>query len=127
MAALLRRFIVAGLDVRRVQWDRLCLEVRNTFGGNGSELGVLQPYFDCDKLLIEDVGTTVSISGQESDFNLRTLLLILDDRVEHCRPTFITSNKSPGQLGKAFDNRIESRFYASCVIQPVSGKDKRIR
>jgi DNA replication protein DnaC len=125
MCALMRKFILSGLSVKRVQWDRLCLEIRSTFGGNGSELAVLKPYCDCDRLLIEDVGTTVSINSQETDFSLRTLLLILDDRVEHCKATFITSNKSPEQLGKSFDNRIESRIYASCEIQSVTGKDKR--
>jgi DNA replication protein DnaC/primosomal protein DnaI len=125
MAALMRKFILARLNVKRVQWDRLCLEVRATFGGNGSEIAVLKKYTDCDKLLIEDIGATTSVNSQESDFALRTLLLILDDRIENCKPTFITSNKSPEQIGKSFDNRIESRIYASCVIQAVSGEDKR--
>jgi DNA replication protein DnaC len=125
MAAIARRYILARQSVGRIQWDRLCLEVRNTFGSNGSELRVLEKYTDCDKLLIEDIGTTTSIDKQESDFALRTLLLILDDRIENCKPTFITSNKSPEQIGKSFDSRIESRIYASCVIQAVSGNDKR--
>lgn len=125
MAALMRKFIIAGLCVQRVQWDRLCLEIRNTFNSNRSELSVLDPYCDCDKLLIEDIGTTVSINSQESDFNLKTLLLILDDRLEHCKATFITSNKNSEQLGNAFDSRIESRLHASCVIRAVSGEDRR--
>ncbi len=125
LAALMRKFILSGLSVKRVQWDKLCLEIRSTFGGNGSELRVLEKYTDCDKLLIEDIGTTTSIDKQESDFNLRTLLLILDDRIENCKPTFITSNKSPEQIGKSFDSRIESRIYAACVVVPVSGQDKR--
>jgi DNA replication protein DnaC len=125
MATILRRFITAGRYCKRIKWDELCLELRSTFNGNGSELNILKPYRDCDVLVIEDIGTTTSINAQESDFNLRTLLLILDDRVENCKPTFITSNKSPEQLGSSFDSRIESRIYASCEIQAVSGNDKR--
>ena len=125
MAAIMRRFILAGQSVKRVQWDRLCLEIRSTFGGNGTELSIIKPYCDCNVLVIEDIGATTSIDKQESDFAIRTLLLILDDRIENCKPTFITSNKSPEQIGKSFDSRIESRIYASCVIQAVSGNDKR--
>ena len=74
-------------------------------GKGRSERGLVKRYQDVDKLLIEDVGTTVGTGSQESDFSLRTFLLILDHRLEHCKPTFITTNKSVDELGKSFDER----------------------
>ena len=125
MAALMRRYILSGLSVRRIQWGMLTLELRDTFGQGGTEFLALKPYFESDILLLEDVGTTVSIDVRETDFVLRTLLLLLDERLENCRVTFVTSNKSPEQLGRSFDSRVESRLYACCEIQSVASADKR--
>ncbi|MHC4639400.1 MAG: hypothetical protein ACYTBV_18140, partial [Planctomycetota bacterium] len=111
--------------VKRISYESLCLEIRDTYNTGRSERDLVKRYQDVDKLLIEDVGTTVGMGSQESDFSLRILLLILDYRLEHCKPTFITTNKSVDELGKSFDERVGSRLRGSCQIIPVSGKDKR--
>jgi len=41
-------------------------------------IDVIKPLLAADKLFIEDVGTTVSMGKQESDFSLRTFLVILE-------------------------------------------------
>lgn len=78
-----------------------------------------------DKLFIEDVGTTVSLDKQESDFSLRTFLVLLDQRLEACQPTFITTNKTLEQLGRCFDDRIASRLIQACKIIKLTGADRR--
>lgn len=130
MCALMRLYRLKRLErfrIARFVYDDLCLEIRDTYRKGGSERELVKRCRDVDKLIIEDVGTTVGTGSQESDFSLRTLLLILDYRLEHCKPTFITSNKSVEELGKSFDERVASRLYQACEIIPVSGKDKRKR
>lgn len=127
MAALMRKFLKEGFDCKRIIWEELCLQLRNTYKPNSktTEFDVIKPLFEVDKLFIEDLGTTVSNDKQESDFNLRTFLVILDKRIEHCRATFITTNKPVEQLAESFDTRIASRLQQACVIRRLAGQDKR--
>jgi len=125
MCALLRHYIVQGYSVERIVYDELCLKIRHTYTSGESELRLVRQHQSVDKLLIEDIGTTVGIGSQESNFSLRIFLLILDKRVENLKPTFITTNKSLDELGKSFDERVASRLTAACEVIPVKGRDKR--
>jgi len=126
LAALARKFILEGFDVRRETWERLCLRIRDTFKPTGKETewSLIEPYLICDKFILEDVGTTVSVGRQETDFSLRIFLLILDSRSEDCLPTYVTGNKSVQELEKAFDARIASRLRQGIVIEKT-GRDRR--
>lgn len=127
MAAIMRMFLVKGKRCRRVLYDFLCLQLRDTYKPKSAqtELGVIQPLIAIDKLFIEDVGTTVSLGRQESDFSLRTFLLLIDQRLENKRATFITTNKNFEELAKSFDERVASRLRACCEIVHLTGKDRR--
>jgi len=126
LCAIARLMITEGYNVRRVVWERLSLDIRDTFKSNHtSELDLIGPLIDCDVLIIEDVGTTTSTGGMESDFNLRLLLTILDSRLESHRPTWLSSNKSVEQLAQTFDDRIASRLYGHCKIILLAGPDRR--
>jgi DNA replication protein DnaC len=126
LCAVARKLITEGRGVRRVVWERLTLSIRGTYKSNHkSEQDLLQPLIDCDVLIVEDVGTTTSLDGAESDFSLRTLLTILDSRLEACKPTWFSSNKSVEQLATTFDDRIASRLCQHCKIILLSGKDRR--
>lgn len=127
MCALIRLYIMRGHNVERISYDALCVKIRDTFkpSATQSEQDLIRHYQNVEKLFIEDVGTTVGDKGQESDFSLRTFLLILDNRIEHRRPTFITTNKPVDELAKSFDERVASRLYQACEIIPVGGNDKR--
>ncbi len=127
MAALARHYLAAGYNVQRIGFEMLLLRIRDTYkpASKETELGLVQPLIDADKLFIEDVGTTVSLDKQESDFSLRTFLVLLDRRLEACQPTFITTNKPVEQLGKSFDDRVASRLIQACKIIRLEGKDRR--
>jgi DNA replication protein DnaC len=126
LCAIAKELITEGHSARRVVWERLTLDIRNTYKSNQkSERDLIQPLIDCDVLIIEDVGTTTSLDNMESDFNLRTLLTILDSRLEACRPMWFSSNKSPEQLAETFDDRIASRLHEHCKIILLDGTDRR--
>jgi len=126
MAALARKFILTHKTCKRITYEMLCLKIRDTYQSNSAntELSVIQPLIDCSYLFIEDVGTTRSIGKTESDFSLRAFLVLLDGRLEACRPTFITTNKSVENLGDSFDERVASRLSSFKVIR-MAGRDKR--
>ena len=129
MAALMRHFFLEGFDIIQVSYEMLCLQVRDTFkaGSKKGEIDVIKPLIEAEKLFIEDLGTTVSMGQQESEFSLRTFLVILDKRLRDCKPTFITTNKSVEELGKSFDARIASRLQQACEIVHLTGEDRRTK
>ena len=126
LCALAKDLISKGYIVKRVNYELLCLQLRDTFKPTAkhSEWDVVEPLINCDKLFIEDIGTTRSIDSKESDFSLRTLLVIIDMRMEHCRPTFVSTNKSVENLTKSFDSRIGDRLR-TYTIAKMSGESKR--
>ncbi len=119
MSALIRKFIGEGFLVKRTHYEMLCLKLRDTFNpkATGTELSIIEPLLLCDKLFIEDVGVTKSIGEKETDFSLRTFLVLLDIRMEQLKPTFITSNKSVENLESSFDKRIGDRLRIFDIFQ----------
>jgi len=127
MAAALKHLWVAGFDVAWQSFEELLLRVRDTYKpGGGSEWDIIHPLCDVDILALDDVGVTVSADRQESDFTLRTFMVLLDHRLAHCQQTFITSNKTLEDLRRSFDPRIASRICEACDIVKISGEDRRL-
>ena len=126
LCALMRDYLLKGYWVIRKTYDELCLDIRDSYDRRElTEKEIVRNYQNADVLMIEDLGTTVGTGNQESDFSLRILLLILDYRIEQCKPTHFTTNKSPDELGKSFDDRVVSRLHQVCEVIPLTGKDKR--
>jgi hypothetical protein len=126
MCALVKKYMADGFLVRRVHYEELCFRLRDTFNPKATqtEWGIIEPLLNCDKLFIEDVGTSKSLGSQESDFSLRTFIVLLDMRLERLRPTFITTNKSVENLGKSFDDRVGDRLRMFQVFK-MSGDSLR--
>ncbi len=125
LAALCRDFIDQRMRVKRVVWGRLLYRIRQTFSGHGDESEIITPLLTVNKLIIEDIGTSASMNKQENDFAVKTLLMILDTRIEDCLACFVTSNLSLENLAKTFDVRIASRIQQACVVIELRGKDRR--
>ncbi len=115
-----------AVTVARVRYDDLLKEVRACYhdGAKYSDVEVLRKYRTPDLLIIEDVGVTTPIGGQETDFSLTTLYLLVDWRLENMKATFITSNKNLKNITDSFDARIGSRLSTYRVIE-LKGKDRR--
>lgn len=125
LAALCRYFVDRREPTRRIVWGRFLYKIRQTFNGYGDENEIVSPLFSVANLVIEDIGTAASMNKQESDFAVKTLLMILDSRIEDCLPSFITSNLSLENLGRTFDSRIASRIQQACTVIELTGKDRR--
>ena len=125
--AFVRHLWNEGWDVARISYEMLALRIRDSYspGSKTSELAIITPLLSVGKLVVEDVGTTVSIGQQESEFSLRTFLLLLDQRLEGSLATFVTTNKSVEELGKTFDERVASRLLQVCEVVKLTGGDKR--
>ena len=127
MCSFARHWIESGKKVLWVFYDDICSEIRSTYSGvgNGNEAAIINRLCEVERLIIEDIGTSVSDNRQESDFSLRVFLMILDRRLRNCKPTFITGNKPIEVLGKSFDARVASRLMQVCRIVEMTGRDRR--
>lgn len=127
LCALARYLILTKNHVRRLSFEQLCLQVRDTFKNNGqSELAVINPLISAEILIAEDVGASHSIGQSETEFSVRLLLHILDSRLENCKPTLISTNQNKKYLAQSFDERVASRLSTFTWLG-VGGKDKRIK
>ena len=118
-AALAYEYITNDIGISRITFKSLLLSLRNTFEGTGTEQSVFKPLLDIGILILEDCAT-----GKQSEFTTDTLLHVLDNRIEHCKPTIITSNLSPESLEDVFGERVGSRLKTFMVIR-LGGQDKR--
>ncbi len=126
-AAAVKHLWSGGYDVAWQPFEELLLRLRDTYRSDaGSEWGIIEPLCKVDVLALDDVGVTVSADRQESDFSLRTFLVLLDHRLAHCRRTIITSNKTIEDIGRSFDARIASRLCEACEVVKINGPDRRI-
>ena len=67
----------------------------------------------------------ITVPGRPVADNSRTIFVLLDSRLEACRPTFISTNKSRKAMEASFDERITSRLFSFRWIG-IGGEDKRI-
>lgn len=120
-SALMRHFIVNGRRAKRARFRDIVHEIQQTYDGPGSTEGVLGKYISADLLSIEDVGTGKSIA---SEFDIETLLKLVDKRMEAKKTTIITSNKNIEGMADCFDTRIFSRLRTFLIIE-LTGQDRR--
>ncbi len=129
LAALIRVSLLRQHEsLIRISWDRLLLQVRGTFRRDAetTEEQVVNRYSRTPLFIVEDLGATVAINQEESAFSTRVFTMILDERLENRRPTWISTNKPETEIAKSFDARIASRLKLLTWIG-VGGKDKRAR
>ena len=76
--------------------------------------------FDCDLLIIDDLGTELTNSFTNSE-----LFNILNTRLLSGKKTIISTNLSPMQLGSNYTQRIFSRIFDRFKMVKFIGKDLR--
>src|SRR5262249_58728642 len=96
-----------------------CEESRSSYGWDTSEEAALRDYLQPGILILDDLG-----AGSLSDHERRYTLEVLDRRINHLRPTVVTSNLSLKQISEHMDERIGSRLWSFQLI-PFEGPDKR--
>lgn len=94
--------------------------LRESFRLNTSEAEVLRPYVDARLIVLDDLG-----AGGLSDFERRSTLEILEQRLIQERPTIVTTNWSLPEIGEKMDDRIASRL-ATYTILRLAGSDRRL-
>lgn len=129
LAAYVRRLIVATrgeLRVERTTFEKLSIALRDCFAPDAlhTEADVLRPLLAADVLILEDIGSSRTMGTMASDHQTRTITLLIDERLEQQRPTFLTSNLNLESLARMFDERLGSRLHTFKVLE-LHGRDRR--
>jgi DNA replication protein DnaC len=96
---------------------------KSTFDKNSLEAisGISDDIYDCDLLIIDDLGTELTNSFVSS-----TLFSCLNNRHLRKKSTIITTNLSLGELRDRYSDRIFSRITSNYNVCKLTGRDIRM-
>jgi len=78
--------------------------------------------FDCDLLIIDDLGTELNNSFINSQ-----LFLCINERILNKKSTIISTNLSLEQINRSYTERVFSRIIQSYTLLHIYGEDIRIK
>ena len=122
--AIARRVIDAGHDVFYATSGNLIsdFEIQKFGHSTGGETGLgTSQYFDCDLLIVDDLGTEII-----NQFTATVLYNIINTRISRRKSTIINTNFSRDELRAKYADRITSRLFGEYRVIPFVGKDVRM-
>ena len=122
-SAVAKTVIDRGFDVFYVTALSMISDFEYSRFGNdtGDETGFdTSRYFDCDLLIIDDLGTEVI-----NKFTTSTLYNVINRRLTAGRSTIINTNLTQDEFRKQYWDRITSRVFGEYVCLPFMGSDIR--
>lgn len=122
--AIARELIHKGYDVIYDSTQNIIsdFEADRFRSGYGREDSRSDKYFECTLLIIDDLGTEFS-----NQFTLATIYNLLNTRQNKGLATVISTNLSPEELARKYEDRIYSRIIGGgSKILPFEGKDHRV-
>lgn len=94
---------------------------KGVFKKDAEALATHQNIFDCDLLIIDDLGTELTNS-----FTTSQLFLCLNERILRKKSTIISTNLGMNQLADIYSERVLSRISSNYTLIKLFGADIRI-
>ena len=102
------------------------LMAKNSFSGSTPKDGdVAKQYphiFECDLLIIDDLGTELANS-----FTMAGFFLVINERILRKKSTLISTNLSPEEILTTYTERCASRIISNYTMIRLSGSDIRLK
>ena len=99
------------------------LFAQNTFGSRAShDMDAQEHIYDCDLLIIDDLGTELPNS-----FTVSQLFICLNERILRRKPTIISTNLALDDIQSIYSERTFSRISSNYTILRLTGDDIRIQ
>lgn len=89
--------------------------------GDTSEVKT-KKYFDCDLLIIDDLGTEMT-----NQFSVSCIYNIINTRINNSAPMIISTNLARNELRERYSDRITSRLFGDFLPLHFVGKDIRMK
>lgn len=95
---------------------------KGVFEKDADAIAAHQNIFDCDLLIIDDLGTELSNS-----FTTSQLFLCLNERILRRKSTIISTNLNMNQIADIYSERVLSRISSNYTIIKLFGDDIRLK
>lgn len=95
---------------------------KNMFQKDSEMILAHRNIFDCDLLIIDDLGTELSNS-----FTTSRLFLCLNERMLHKKSTLISTNLNMQEMTSIYSERICSRIFSNYIMIKLFGEDIRLK
>ena len=95
---------------------------RGIFDKDNKAMAAHQNIFDCDLLIIDDLGTELANSFTTSQF-----FLCINERILRKKSTIISTNLNMAQIADIYSERVLSRISSSYTIIKMFGDDIRMK
>lgn len=122
--AAAKRIIERGFDVRYVSALKLISDFEDKKFKNGevssNASSEVESYFDCDLLIIDDLGCEVS-----NQFTVSSIYDIINTRINRKKSTIISTNLTQNDLRTRYWDRITSRLLGEYRVLVFTGTDIR--
>ena len=105
-------------------WPELTRKIQSSYRDGDSE-AMIEVAQNVPVLFLDDLGDP-DRRGMESNDKRDILFQIVNHRLLHSKPTFITTNLAGSDIAKQFGDRIASRLLELCEWCHVGGHDLRI-
>lgn len=123
-SAIANYVLKAGKSVVYLKTSQLMDLIRqykfNNFPDEQSQEQKLKLLYQVNLLIIDDLGTENS-----SDFVKEQLLLLIDDRINQQTPWVISTNLTPNEIGKIYEDRLSDRILGTSQILKFEGESIR--
>lgn len=103
-------------------FDLFEMFARNTFSDSEEAEDMNRYIFDCDLLIIDDLGTELTNS-----FVASQLFLCINERIMHQKSTIISTNLTLENFKETYSERVFSRISSSYTMIKLIGSDIRIQ
>ena len=123
--AAAKTVIDRGYDVLYVTAVSMISDFERERFGNGysdSDVDDLSRYYECDLLIVDDVGTEVT-----NQFTVSVLYNVINTRLSKQKSTMISTNLSPQELRGRYWDRIASRIFGEYTPLLFAGTDVRMQ
>lgn len=123
-SAIARRVIEGGFDVFYVTAINMVSDFEAEQFGNhrGVKGEFTDKYFECDLLILDDLGTELA-----NQFTVSCLYNVINMRINRRLPTIISTNLMQNELMQKYNERITSRLFGEFRILPFLGTDIRLQ
>ena len=95
---------------------------KGVFEKDADAIAAHQNIFDCDLLIIDDLGTELANS-----FTTSQLFLCLNERILRRKSTIISTNLNMNQIADIYSERVLSRISSSYTLIKLFGDDIRLK
>ena len=123
--AAAKTVIDRGYDVLYVTAVSMIADFEKERFGSGysdTDAGSLGRYYDCDLLIIDDIGTEVT-----NQFTVSVLYNVINVRLAKQKSTVISTNLAPAELRSRYWDRIASRIFGEYTPLLFEGTDIRMQ